>query len=341
LHQTLDTPLSGHQVDDPRDLPGADGSNELDILPTPCCVEREPDYKGKLVFDPREDERVHSRGFSELDLTLDHLRKTAWCRMRPKERPCFSFGLLHDLGEMQRNLKRHFSGHPLENSPFNFFVLASRLTGIFSLGGDLKLFADCIRTGNRERLAAYAFACIRTLYNNVMALDLPIITIALVQGDALGGGFESALACDVIIAERRAKFGLPEILFNLFPGMGAYSLISRRLDVAQAERMILGGRIYGAEELYAMGLVDVVADDGCGEDCVMDYIARCRRRFSAHRSVYEVRRRVNRITFEELRDITEIWIDNALALEEIDLRKMERLMSAQLRRAGACQITRS
>ena len=56
---------------------------------------------------------------------------------------------------------------------------------------------------------------------NYPALNLPMVTIALVQGDALGGGFECALAHDLIIAERSAKLGLPEVLVNLFPGIGA------------------------------------------------------------------------------------------------------------------------
>jgi len=51
-------------------------------------------------------------------------------------------------------------------------------------------------------------------------LFLPLTTISLAQGDALGGGFEAALSCSVIIAERRARFGFPEVMFNLFPGMG-------------------------------------------------------------------------------------------------------------------------
>jgi DSF synthase len=56
---------------------------------------------------------------------------------------------------------------------------------------------------------------------------LPILTVGLVQGAALGGGFEALLSFDYVVAERDATFGLPEILFGLFPGMGAHSLLSR------------------------------------------------------------------------------------------------------------------
>jgi DSF synthase len=159
-----------------------------------------------------------------------------------------------------------------------------------------------------------------------------VITIALVQGDALGGGFEHALSFDMIVAERSAKLGLPEILFNLFPGMGAYSFLSRRMDRARAEAMILSGRIYTAEELYELGVVDVLAEDGQGQQAVQNYVNRHHRKFNAHRASYQARRRVNPVTLEELRDVVDIWAEAALNLTEADLHKMDRLRAAQDRR---------
>jgi DSF synthase len=211
-------------------------------------------------------------------------------------------------------------------------VLTSGIPGIFNLGGDLTFFAHCIRTGNREALTTYAHACANVLHLNTLALDLPIIMIALVNGDALGGGFESALAFDVIIAEKSAKFGLPEILFNLFPGMGAYSFLSRRLDAARAEKIILSGKIYDAEELHAMGVIDVVAEDGQGREAVYEYMTRTSRRHAAHVGINRVRRRVRPLLLEELRDVTDIWVDTAMQLTDGDLRKMERLAASQARR---------
>jgi DSF synthase len=170
------------------------------------------------------------------------------------------------------------------------------------------------------------------VYNAATSLELPIITIALVQGDALGGGFEAALACDIIIAEKSAKFGLPEVLFNLFPGMGAYNFLSRRLGSAQAERIILSGRLYSANEMQVMGIVDLMVDDGCGEQAVRDYIDRNARRHSAERAVYRTRQLVNPVRLSELREVAELWVDIALRISEIDLRRMMRLAAAQDRR---------
>jgi DSF synthase len=270
--------------------------------------------------------------FNELDVSLDPEAKVLWSHMRPDGPPSFTRGLLHDIAGVQQVIADLFDAAAPDAPPLHYYVLASRLDGIFNLGGHLGYFADCIRRQDRPALLQYGHDCISVLHNNAMAFGLPVITIALVQGDALGGGFEAALSCDLIIAERGTKFGLPEILFNLFPGMGAYSFLSRRVGPMRAEQMIFSGRLYTAEELHEMGLVTVLADVGTGEAVARKYIRDNDRRRASHRSIYDVRRAVNPLDFAELEKIVNIWVDNALEIEGIDLRKMERLVAAQERR---------
>ena len=105
---------------------------------------------------------------------------------------------------------------------------------------------------------------IEVMYSIYSNMDVPLVTISLIRGNALGAGFEGALSCDYIVAEKNVQLGFPEVIFNMFPGMGAYSFLARRLDPARVERMILNGRIYSAEELYDMGLIDLVSEDGHG-----------------------------------------------------------------------------
>ncbi len=277
--------------------------------------------------------QVANETFGELDVEFDPQDRAYWCFLRPRGSPSYTPGILQDLISMWDSIKRLYVAYARDGDvPIRYVVGASRIPGIFSYGGDLKLFSELIRGGNREGLEQYAAACIDVLYRTATSVDLPIVTIALVQGEALGGGFESALACNVIVAEKSAKFGLPEILFNLFPGMGAYSLLARRLDAVRAEKMIMSGRIYSADELHAMGLVDVLAEDGKGEEAVREYISRQGRRHSVQRAIYRVRDRVLPLSFAELSDVTKIWVDTALRLTEHDLRKMGRLAAAQNRR---------
>jgi DSF synthase len=276
--------------------------------------------------------QVASERYAELEVSLDPQTRTYWCSMAPKGSPSFTPGLLRDLAAMQRSI-RQLCARARGEEVIRYFVVESRLKGIFNLGGDLELFAACIRRGDRDALLRYALACVGVVHENAIAYDERIVTIALVQGDALGGGFEAALSCDVIVAERGGKFGFPEILFNMFPGMGAYSLLSRRLDAARAEQVIMSGRIYTAEELHALGLVDHVVGDGAGEQAVRDYINRSTRRHNGQSALYAARRRVRPLPLRELQDVTELWVDAALRVTELDLRKMSRLRVAQGRRS--------
>ncbi|MGD9744464.1 MAG: enoyl-CoA hydratase-related protein, partial [Dongiaceae bacterium] len=152
----------------------------------------------------------------ELDLFWDRAARVYWQYMRPAGRPSFTTGLLGDLREALHFLTDMYAeATPGNLQPVRYSVLASRLPHIFNLGGDLPQFAELIRNHDRSGLRRYAHACIDVQFPRATNVGLPIVGIALVQGDALGGGFEAALACNVLVAERSAKFGLPEVLFNL------------------------------------------------------------------------------------------------------------------------------
>jgi DSF synthase len=279
--------------------------------------------------------RNSPQSFTTVDFHIDAESGTLWSFMKPEGRASFTPGLLADLGRLQSMVRSlGAAGLDMAGSPLRFFVLGSRTPGIFNLGGDLSLFARCIRARDHDALRTYGYACVRSLHENTSGYDAGAVSIALVQGDALGGGFECALAFDMIIAERQARMGFPEILFNLFPGMGAYSYLSRRIAPVVAERMILSGRIYSAEELYALGVIDMVVETGQGEQAATDFVARQGRRHNAHSAMCKVRRRGNPVDLQELLDVVDIWVDAALNLDEADLRKMERLATAQERRSA-------
>ncbi|WP_424813698.1 crotonase/enoyl-CoA hydratase family protein [Roseococcus sp. YIM B11640] len=279
---------------------------------------------------------THSR-FGTLATRFEEDSASFWAYMNPGEKPCFTPDLLADILAQQAMLRDALSPARIaqHGSPLRYYVMGSRLPGIFNLGGDLALFAEKIRARDLPALRRYGHVCVEAIHGNAEAFQAPVVTIALVQGDALGGGFECALAFDVIVAERQAKFGLPEILFNLFPGMGAYSFLSRRLGQVEAEKMIMSGRIYTAEELHRMGIVNVLAEPGQGEAAVRDYIDAGTRKHNAQRALLRVRQRVNPVTLAELKEVVDIWAETALGVTEMDLRKMLRLTQAQGRRVQA------
>ena len=268
--------------------------------------------------------------FTQFSTRYDSANSAIWCWLNPQPRPCMNSALLDELVKLQRLLTSTYKHqHPDTIWPFRHLVVASKVPGIYNLGGDLELIHACIVDNDRTRLRDYAYKSIDLLHANINNLDLPISMISLVQGQALGAGFETALSCDVIIAERSSQMGFPEILFNMFPGMGAYNLLTRRIGPALAERVILSGKTYFAEELFEMGLVDILADDGAGVDEVESYIRTHNRSHNTISSLKKIRQIIDPVKQSQLTEIVNIWVDASMALDKKDLAKMERLLSLQ------------
>ncbi|WP_460761366.1 crotonase/enoyl-CoA hydratase family protein [Lysobacter fragariae] len=248
-------------------------------------------------------------------------------------RACFSPRLVDDILDYQRDLSRRLRTETMRGGATRLphVVLASE-NNAFNLGGDLELFCRLIRQGDREGLLGYARQCVRGVHAFHTGLGAGAHTIALVQGDALGGGFEAALSCHTIVAEEGALMGLPEVLFDLFPGMGAYSFLCKRIPAVQAEKLMLEGNVYESEQLYRMGLVDVLVPKGEGVRAVEEIVKTNRRIPHARAAMQRVRSLSQPVTLEEMMRITEIWVDTALQLGEKSLRTMERLVRAQYRR---------
>ena len=246
-------------------------------------------------------------------------------------RPCFRSDLLDEMWSFTSSITLRESERQVGR--LRHFVLASSANA-FNLGGDLDLFSKLIRSNDREHLLAYARRCIDGVYTLHTGLGGDVRTIALLQGDALGGGLEMALACHTIVAEEGVEMGLPEVLFGLFPGMGAYSFLCKRVAPQLAERIILEGNMYTSEQFHQMGIVDVLVPKGQGEAAVQDLIRQQQRAPHSHLAMNAVRGISQRVSYDELMNITEVWVDTALALGDKSLRMMERIVRAQERRAN-------
>ena len=280
--------------------------------------------------DSHNDGGETAKDHTQFTTRYDSETSAIWCWMQPEPRPCLNATLIDELVQLQQQLTNTYKNqHPDTIWPFRHLILASKLPGVYNLGGDLALFKGYIVNNEKEKLRDYAYKCINLLHRNLDNLDLPITMVSLVQGQALGGGFETALSCDVIIAERSSQMGFPEILFNLFPGMGAYNLLTRRIGSALAERIILSGETYTASELYDMGVVDVLAEDGEGVQATENYLISHNQSHNTIRAIKKIRQIVHPITQQELYDIVDIWLEAAMDLSEKDLAKMERLLYLQ------------
>ena len=269
--------------------------------------------------------------YKQIDLEFDAELKTLFSWMKLAPRACFNPAFVDEVERSERQLESHQGWINDRGQPerVNYVVFGSRTPGVFSLGGDLGLFFQSIMRQDRDTLEGYARKCIENIYRRVTGFGAEIQTIALVQGKALGGGFECALAADIIVAERSATFSLPEVLFNLFPGMGALSFLARRVGMRKAEEIIASGRVYTASEMYDIGVVDEIAEDGLGYETVRALIVRRQRRHNAFRAIGLAKRKFQPVELRELNAIVDVWVDAAMQLETRDLRMMARLVRAQ------------
>ena len=142
-------------------------------------------------------------------------------------------------------------------------LLVSALPDAFCVGADLKERNQLDDDGLRAQRAVFveAFAAVR---------EIGRPTVAAVEGYALGGGYELALSCDLIVAADTATVGLPEVSLGLVPGGGGTQLLSRRAGRSRALDLVLTGRRVGAAEAYELGLIDRLVPAGTARSAALE-----------------------------------------------------------------------
>jgi enoyl-CoA hydratase/carnithine racemase len=150
----------------------------------------------------------------------------------------------------------------LQKSAQVLIVSSGRSEG-FCAGADLReLYRESQKLATAERVAALR-DFLERIHGVMNTIDgAPITTIAAVEGLCFGGGFELALVCDLIIADKTARFSFPELRLGLIPGFGGIPRLKRDLGNAVVRDLLLTGRTIGAEKAAAVGLVSQVVGEG-------------------------------------------------------------------------------
>lgn len=286
----------------------------------------------KIQYRPRKPADFPNWSFPNLDFEYHAETQSVWMFYKEGGAPYYTMDVLADIADLQESLRRLFQSYPEGRPPVRYFVMASHQQGVFNLGGDLAMFARSIRDGDRETLRGYAHACVHLVHGLATAFGLPLVTMSVVTGQALGGGMEGALAEDFMLADAAAKLGVPEVAFNTFPGMGAVTLLSRRLGSAKAEEIIMSGRVFSAQEMFEAGVVDILAPEGESRATAHAWMNEGGDATFARRlAMASVRRQVFPVPYDELMTITDLWVDCSSDVTSHDLRHMERLASTQKR----------
>ena len=283
-----------------------------------------------------------SRDDSSLATRLDNSLDTLWVSLQPVDgRPLnFSPELLAGLERLLDRIEGT-NWHWQEDSReyrLHYLVLTSNHPRHFALGGDLAYFQSCIEGGNAGALRAYSMRCLE-LVRRIYAAAHEVTTVALVQGRALGGGFETALSATHLIAERGAQFGFPEIAFGTFPCTGGMTLLANRIGLRRAAAFMRNARIHSATDLHTQGVVDELCEPGEGPAAVQRFIAEHRRRYNARMALQRAETRMGSFDLAEMRTVVEDWVATAMALSAEERRVLDTLVRMQAADAGAAAVT--
>ena len=274
---------------------------------------------------------ANSKALRQIEVDFDDDTATMYWWMKPTPRPCFNREFLEEVEQFESRLQLHqgWMRHLGRECKVENAVFGSRVPGVFNLGGDLAMFIQAILRKDRQMLAHYGRMCVNNMHRRVTGFGAEIVTYSLVQGKAFGGGFECALASEFIIAEKSATMSFPEVLFNMFPGMGALSLLGRRIGLRKAEDIIMSGQVFTAKQMYDAGVVDELVEDGTGAQVTSAMIKMRQRRRNSYRAMSLAKREYQPVSLSEMQAIVEVWVDAAMKLETRDMRMMARLVRAQ------------
>jgi enoyl-CoA hydratase len=191
---------------------------------------------------------------TELLVNLERTgRKAEITVNRPDKLNALDRGVLEQLRAAASDLK--------SDPDLSVLVIRSAGDRAFVAGADIASMSGLSSTEARD-FALYG----QKVFS--MLAELPAVVLAQVQGHALGGGFELALCADIIVASKKARFGLPEVGLGLIPGFGGTQRLRRRVGYGRAVELAVTARQISAEEALGMGIVNSIAEpDELGNVC--------------------------------------------------------------------------
>src|SRR6476660_572528 len=172
--------------------------------------------------------------------------------------PCNEIG-----SQSLEELEHLASSLPALEQQAHALIFYSRLGCGFSAGGDLRELYRGMQAMERKAALAGLREFQQRIHHVMNTLDAsPLITIAAVHGIVFGGGLELALACDIIIADKTARFCFPELRLGIIPGFGGIPRLKRDLGNAVVRDLVLTGRSFNVTKAQQIGLVSQVVAEG-------------------------------------------------------------------------------
>lgn len=256
-----------------------------------------------------------------IQIKVDGYRQVLWIKIGSESEVHYSYETVCDYADCIDDISALIA-----NERINYVIMISANSHVWNMGGDLELFESCIRNKNDISLIKdYAYKCVTVLdCINKSFLSDNVVVVSALQGNAFGGGFECALAGNYIIAEEQVKFRFPEVMFGTFPGMGAYSFLTRRIGFSRANRMIRSGTKWDATFMLEAGIIDVVCEKGSAIKTALEMIETGEMRIPS-----KFEKSTCQVPKAELLAIINMWLDEILSLESSNIDAMKKIISAQ------------
>ena len=271
--------------------------------------------------------------FHHLGVEFEEDIGTLWITLKYPSKPCLSIELINEFNELSSAIQAEHGRHsPSSRQVLKFVVLKSASPAVFNLGGDLNHFVAAINGGSCDTLRAYGRAGAAACHDLAWGFGASAVTISLVRGIALGGGFEAARCCNIMLAEQGATFQLPEAGFGLFPASGVISVMSPRIGHKATRRLVIDGERLTCSDALAADVIDAVVPVGEGCAKVRELIAYLTPRHAASVATYAGLNRTAGVTMDALMAEVELWATSAMELTRDNLSMMRRLSRAQERR---------
>jgi DSF synthase len=254
------------------------------------------------MFDVETFCAAHSGPDKAFSVSFEPEMATLHVLLKGDRPPTFARSAVHDFVALLSDLDSGLA----QGAPIRMVVYRSPHRGIFSLGGDLRIIGPSLGQPLSEEMAQYGEACIDMVWRNwELVENHDVVTVALMTGDGLGGGFECALSCNHIALVSCAKVGFPEVTFGAFPGMGAIPFGQRRGGLRLVRKMVSTGITVPAAEAEQAGLVDTLVECGGADDAhaaMEAWFQPWRRQIFSAFSSHLVRLRCERKAFGVTRD---------------------------------------
>ncbi len=265
---------------------------------------------------------------TQIKLDYEPQIKTLWVTLAPEPKPVFTLGMVDSVLRLQRAVVALWGKESYARSPIRFFAYRSR-GPIFTFGGDLDFYLDCIGKGDRAALQEHARLSIEGVIGNASSLSGTAITMVTIEGKGIGGGIDALLSCNIAIAEEQASFSYPEVKFNHFP-VAAVAVLSRRIGNRAALKLLSNGTEVTAAQFEALGALDAVAASGQGEAWVRKYASETLPIHAARLGLFEAFYRPRAEEFRsELSSLATVWTDHMLRLSPMEISRLQRISVGQ------------